>query len=257
MIVRCLFALFCLTCFAEANAQVILHPKQQQTKPVGVIYKKEHALYLQLHTRGFGAGLVFGDLKTYYKTDFKFFEFSKLKHIKESAAETGLRTNTIGRPYIFGKKNTFFTLKGGIGRKIYLSEKTKKKGVAIGYSYRIGPIIGLIKPYYLDLSSELTPSDINSEKYSEENKDRFLDAKYIEGYSGFWKGIEETDLTVGAHIGVASHFSWGAYEKYVRALEAGIQFDLFASKVPIMVNEDDNKRLFINLYLHLYFGKRK
>lgn len=252
--------LFLLTfLLAPLRAQVTLQPKQMETKSLGVVYDEEFAVNIYLHTRGYGFGAIFGTLKTYYKTSFYHVDFGMVKHPKEHRPDNQINQfNVLSRPYVFGKKNSFFTLRLGKGAKRYLSEKAKRRGVAVGYSYQLGPSLGMLKPYYLDLRSDggAIPPTIEVSKYSEENADRFLDPDFIDGYSGFWKGVGEMNFVFGGHIKGGAHFSWGAYDRYVKAIEVGVLLDFYFQKLDILVIED-NSPVFANLYLNLQFGKRK
>ena len=140
-----------------------------------------------------------------------------------------------------------------------MSEKAKRKGVAVGIIYEIGVTLGLVKPYYLDIIYRVDGQpygEVIATKYTEETKDIFLDPTNIQGYTGFFKGWGEISAIPGAQGKLAVHFAWGAYEKFVRALDVGVMVELYAKSVPIMVIED-NKPYFINLYLNLQLGKRK
>jgi hypothetical protein len=52
------------------------------------------------------------------------------------------------------------------------------------------------------------------------------------------------------------HLDWGAFDEFLRALEVGIQLDIYPKKLPIMVNSE-NRPYFMNLYVSLQLGKRK
>ncbi len=240
-----------------ASGQVTLQPKQMETTDVGVVYNKEFAVNVYLHTKGYGVGAIFGDIQTYYKTSFYHIDLGLVKHPKEHRPDQIPQGSILTRPYIYGKKNTFMVLRAGKGMKRYLSEKAKRKGVAMAYSFQVGPSIGMLKPYYLDLDNtqDGVPST-RSEKYSAENHDRFLNTSKIEGYSGFWRGLDEINFILGGHIKGGAHFAWGAYDKYVKAIEVGLLLDVYFQRVDIMVIED-NSPLFANLYINLQFGKRK
>ena len=256
---RVLYFLFVLLFGPPVVAQVTLQPKQMETRDVGVVYDEEFAVNLYLHTRGYGLGVILGKIKTYYKTSFYHVDFGMVKHPKEHRPDNQINQfNVLSRPYVFGKKNNFFALRVGKGAKRYLSEKAKRRGVAMGYSYQLGPSIGMLKPYFLDLRGDggNNPPIIESEKYTAENADRFLNPDFIDGYSGFWKGVGELDFIIGAHIKGGAHFAWGAYDRYVKALEVGLMLDIYLKKVDIMAIED-NSPVFANLYLNLQFGKRK
>ncbi|MEM8907273.1 MAG: hypothetical protein AAGD05_05450, partial [Bacteroidota bacterium] len=146
----------------------------------------------------------------------------------------------------------------------YFSEKAKEKGLAIGMSYVIGPSIGFLKPYYLDLFQLPNANGeqvITSEKYSDENADLFLNTGRIFGSSGFSKGLSEISILPGIHAKAGVHFDWGAFDEFVKAIEAGVMIDAYFQRVPLMVDNDEienaeNRPFFINLYLTLQLGKR-
>jgi hypothetical protein len=63
------------------------------------------------------------------------------------------------------------------------------------------------------------------------------------------------------HAKFAVHFDWGAFDEFAKAIEAGVMVDYYFSRVPIMVDSPlvdnaENKAVFINLYLNLQLGKR-
>lgn len=233
----------------------------------GIVYSKELTVNFKLHTNGYSFGVDIGTLQTYYLTRFYSIEIGELKHPKEFRQSFDFRsptTNRISRAFIFGKENTFIPLRVGFGEKRYLSEKAKRKGVAIGMSYAAGPSIGLLKPYYLDL---LRFNDtggepyVRSERFSEENAAVFLNTNNIYGSSGFAKGLNEISVAPGAHAKFAIHFDWGAFDEFAKALDAGVMVDFYFRRIPIMVDSPivenaENQSVFINLYLNLQLGKR-
>ena len=228
-----------------------------------ILYNEEQNFEIRLHTNGMSIGYNKGEIIKYYLTRTFHLDIGYLRHPKEfrqnlrSQAVLQSLTSTSG--YIFGKQNSLLTIRGGIGQIRYFGEKAKRKGVAVGVSYQGGPSIGILKPYYLDLKrfDEETGSGIrpSSEKYSEENASLFLDPNSIYSYSGFFKGLGEIKFIAGLQARGAVHFSWGSNDKYVKVLESGVMIDFYARKMPLLINEQ-NRSLFVNLYLSLQFGKR-
>lgn len=261
-----LFFLISIVGFSAAQPAVF-STDQVYTGEQGVIYNKEFSIDFKIHTNGFGLGVNVGTLKTYYLTRFFNIEIGELKHPREFRQNFDFQlpgSNRISRAFIFGKQNSFFVLRGGVGEKRYLSEKARRKGLAVGISYEGGPSLGIQKPYYLELLRFLDAGNdfvIRSERYSEENADRFLNINNIYGSSGFSKGLNEINIQPGIHTKVALHFDWGAFDEFVKAMEAGLMVDAYFSRVPIMVeseltNNAENQRLFLNLYVNFQFGKR-
>lgn len=234
----------------------------------GIVYNKEFTVDFKIHTSGFSFGVNIAQLKSFYKTSFINFELGEIHHPKEFRQSFDFQlpsTNRISRSFIYGKQNNFWILRGGIGEKRYFSEKAKRKGLAIGISYEGGPSMGLLKPYYLDVIrfTEQGTNDffVKSEKFSENNIDKFLDINSIYGSSGFSKGLGELSVIPGIHAKAAVHFDWGAFDEFVKAVEAGFMIDAYLKKVPIMVENPlvenvENRPIFINLYINLQLGKR-
>ncbi len=236
--------------------------------PKGLVYNQEFTVDMKIVTpRNFALGVNIGKLKTFYRTTFLNFEIGDIKHPRERRWTFDYQvpsTNRISRAFIFAKQNNFYVLRGGIGEKRYFSEKAKKKGLAIGMSWEIGPSLGILKPYYLELIRQIDGGpdfSIRAEKYSEANADVFLNINNIYGAASFSEGLDEISLIPGGQAKFALHFDWGAFDEFVKAMEAGIVIDAYPRKVPIVVESENfpefkNTPLFINLYLNLQLGKR-
>ncbi len=235
----------------------------------GIVYNREFAVDFKIHTQGLGVGVNLGRLITYYKTRYVNFSITEIKHPREYRQSFDFRVPAAGRvsrSFIYGKQNQLFTLHGGIGEKRYFSEKALNRGLAVGVSYSLGPALGLLKPYYLDLIRYQEPDFSNffvrSESYSESNADKFLDINSIYGASGVLKGLDELRIVPGGHAKFAVHLDWGAFDEFVKAVEAGVMLDVFFQQMPLMVEtpqteEMDNQMLFINFFVNLQLGKRR
>lgn len=260
--------LFCLLPILAFSQQRIEDGQNYYGDLKGTVYQKEFTVDFKLHTNGFAFGVNIGELKTYYTTRFINIELGEIKHPKEFRQSFDLQapsSSRISRSFIYGKQNSFWVLRGGIGEKRYFSEKAKRKGLAIGVSYEGGASLGLLKPYYLELIRFREPGSndffIRSERFTAENEDKFLDINSIYGSAGFSKGLGELSLRPGIHAKGAIHFDWGAFDEFVKAVEAGIMVDYFIKDVPIMVTSDkiqdtENRPIFINLFINLQLGKR-
>lgn len=258
---------FIVACFGSfwAAAQTF-QPKQYNTEEAGIVYDREFSVNFKLHTNGpsfpLALGANFGKLKTYYRSTYWFFEIGELRHQKEfrqSVNNFSIISSRSPRAFVFGKQNNFYVIRGGWGAKRYLTEKAGNRGVAVGYSYQFGPTLGLLKPYYLELFRRVDNINvIVSEKYSEQNADRFLDRNYIYGASPFTMGFGELGLRPGLHGQMSLHLDWGAFDEVVKAVEVGIMGDFFFTDVPIMVENENikNSPIFLNLFLTLQLGKR-
>lgn len=256
-----LFILFPL--FIEG--QNTFQPKQIDLDLRGVIYRKELAFDMRLHTNGFAFAVNMGNIRTYDKTNYLHFEVGYMKDRREKSQSKALSIGSFGQSnsFSFGKINHMFVLRGGWGHRRYLSEKAKRKGLAIGYTYQAGPAIAILKPYYLELQYKQDVdgkivTDIRNERYTAENANRFLNYEDIYGGGGFFKGFSELSFTPGIQGKGAVFFSLGAFDEYVKTIEAGIMAEIYVKKIAIMAETPNvsNKPYFINLYINLQLGKR-
>lgn len=241
-----------------AVSQFTLQPKQLDDEPKGIIYDNEWAVEFRLHTAGYGLGVTWGSIDAFDKTKFYNISLDFIRHPKEFRQNIRPSIyNPLNRPFVFGKQNSFFSLKAGIGNKVFLSEKAKRRGLAVGYSYQGGVSLGMLKPYYLEvINYDNIPADpIMDIKYSEATAERFLDINEIEGSSGFFKGLGETSIIPGLYGRASIVLAWGAYDEYLKSLDIGIMVEMYTREVPIMLLADNNP-YFINLYLNLQLGKR-
>ena len=146
-----------------------------------------------------------------------------------------------------------------MGFKKYYSEKAAKNGVAVGVLFAGGLTAAIMKPYYLEIGSPRGTEIAKSIKYTPETETLFLDKNKITGSDGLFTGLSESGIVPGAYGRVGLHLDWGAFDEFLRALEIGIQLDVFPKKLPIMVplnGVNENKPYFLNLYVSLQLGKR-
>lgn len=248
----------------KTQAQTTFQPKQIEFDWKGIVYRHENAFDFSLHTHGFMIGYNTGRILTYDKTRYYHFSLGYMRDPRERRQNKNIPLDGMtSKSFSYGKLNSLYVLRAGIGRKKYLSEKAKRKGIAIGYSYELGPAIAMLKPNYLYLlfteSQNGTPvDDLRAERYTDENADVFLDYSRIFGGAGFSRGWSELTFTPGIQARGGILFSLGAYDKYVKMLEVGVMADLFIKKIPILVETEavGNKPYFINLYLTLQLGSR-
>jgi len=249
-----------LLLWAELSAQIV------NAGGRGVIYEIERTIDLKLHTNGWAIGYSKANIVQFDRIKWQGIEIGEIKHPKQDRRSFDLlafgATGSSNRSYVYGKQNNLFTLKYHVGVKRYFSDKAERKGAAVGISYSGGPMLGIVKPYLLDVVSRQINDDgsISRElaplRYDGTNDDIFLDPNEIVGPSGFAKGWGELKIQPGLHAKAALHIDWGAFEKFVKGLELGLQVDFFFKKVPIMVLEN-NSQLYMNLFLSAHLGKRQ
>lgn len=249
--------------FLWGQAQKTIQPKGLEYEYKGIVYNTEQVYHFSLHTNGFKAGMDFGKLLTYYKTRYYHFSIGYLRHPLESSFNKNINFEGLGssRSFRFGKQNSFYQLRGGIGVKRYKSEKAKRRGIAVGWNYEVGPVIGVLRPVkniYL-IANDNSGIKSSVELSYEDDPETFLNYDALFGRSSSFDSWAQLKLRPGIQAQVAGHFSMGAFDQYVKALEVGIMVDYFGFKIPIMVENEahSNDALFLNLFVSLHFGSRK
>ncbi|MDQ6758069.1 MAG: hypothetical protein M3004_14190, partial [Bacteroidota bacterium] len=207
----------------------------------GVItYKKHTAFGAKLINNGYGGFIEIGRAKTVKKGMLYQLEISEYKSTKEEKENNFTNFST---PFSFGKQNFFYPVKLGVQQEILFGNKSNKNGVTITGNYGGGLSVGLLRPYYVQLSRSG-----NYIKYESADSAKFLDYTAISGGPGFSKGWSDLQIIPGAYVKTALRFDYGSYNEIVSALEVGIVGDFYSKKFPIMVH-DTQKQFFFTGYV--------
>lgn len=227
----------------------------------GVIYNKEQSVDLRINTNGFSIGLNTGKIKTFYKTNTLYIDLALHRDIKESRQNNKVifaPTNETSTAFVYGKINSFYSLKFGKGIKKYWSDKAAKKGVMVGYLLEGGLTLGILQPYYIKvatLNEDTGLPELKEIKYGNGDDDLFLDNIRIFGRAPIFKGLFESTFVPGLHFQGALHFDYGKYDEFIKALEVGLMANVFTQPIQLMINQP--KRPYsLNFFLSLQFGKR-
>jgi len=244
-----------------SNAQNI---SDADTVDMGILMRKERSWNIMLHTLGYGAGYRFGNNQTYYKNvmyDFDILEMRAPNQVKQSNQNF---PNT--RPYVYGKLNSLFILRAGIGRQLLLNRKPYWGGVEVRAFYYGGIDIGLAKPTYLYISYDslvngtLYQDHISLEKYDPEKHFPYPGTgtsplSEIYGRGPLLSGFEQIKPYPGLYLKGGFNFEFSSLNDRIRSLEAGVTLDIFPKPVPIMAFSKADY-YFITGYLSYHFGKR-
>lgn len=270
-IVKIFLLTACSLCAAGTHAQTVIRATDtavKAKKPAYVVKPKgpkpisrEMSGGLSINSGGgflFGAGNVFfrlgrvkpKDLKhadMFYNTRFWQIDLSEKKNPKEYKLTSMSGTSN---SYIYGKVNNLYALKLGRGYMRMLAGKPEPGCVSIHWLYAGGVSLGMLKPYYLKVSTD--PSAI---KYGEGTESDFLNQGLIEGSAGFGKGLSEMKFVPGFHLKSALHFDFAANKKSVIGMEVGVNAEYYTQEILLLANQPPNN-YFIDVYLAFQFGRR-
>jgi hypothetical protein len=178
-------------------------------------------------------------------------EFTSYKSPKEIRVINPMYADS--RSYIYGKLNSLFFLRGGIGFQHILNRKPYWGGIQLSALYYGGVSVGITKPVYLYIIyvRSLYDYEIREEKYNPE-------IHYVEniyGRGSFLAGITQLGFYPGVYLKGGLEFEFGTKNKRINSLEAGGIFDFSPIAVPIMAY-NPKQMFFITLYLGISLGKR-
>jgi len=235
----------------ERNERINQMMKEEEEG--ALVYNKQTAFGGKLITDGYGIFYEHGKYKTISTTNLWWIELGERRDPKEKKSVLGDGAGfQIGNPFIYGKINNFYYLKVGFGQQRLIGGKDVKNGVAVSAIYGGGLSLGLLKPYYLNISTPDTSATI---KYSD-SPALFLDPGAIIGGAGFTKGFSEMTVVPGLHARVALRFDYGHFNELLSAIETGVNAAFYTKDINMMYSEP-GKKFFFNAYVAIVFGKRK
>ncbi|GAB4031700.1 hypothetical protein [Spirosoma jeollabukense] len=184
-------------------------------------------------------------------------ELVNVKHPKELPSSL----NSYGSRFIEGKENYLLVLRPQYGREVRLFQRNGDEGIAVSGILAGGPSLGIIKPYYLEVSYGNFTRTVPA---SQVNGFTTPTGETVTGAGGFFQGIGESKLTVGLNVKAALSFELSAFRTNTTGIEIGFLAEAFPNKVVIIPNtdptgkrEDGNRSFFTSGYITLFFGSKK
>ncbi len=181
-------------------------------------------------------------------------EIVNVKHPKELRQVSQLSGNT----YILGKSNYLFSIRPQYGQEWTLFKKAPQQGVQINAILAGGPTIGIVKPYYVQVSrGGGRPGDNNPAVVPyNPNPPYSHNRANIIGAGPFLKGIGESEINIGANIKAALSFEFGTFKNDVTGFEAGFQLEAFSKKVEL-VPSAATRSIYPSAFIMLFYGYRR
>jgi len=215
-----------------------------------IFFRNEESLAFTLNSNGFGingryAKRINARRKTIYDLD-----LISIKHRKEVKISNYFYNN---KSFVFGKENSFFTLRGGYGKQVEMFRKVDKGGISIRRFYSAGPSIGFLKPIYYEVfhsgGGGISDLYLETEKFSTATHQQ-----YIYGKASFFKGLDEISVVPGIYGRFGFMFEYSRNDLALHALETGVAIDVFIKEIPILATEK-NEMFFFGLFVSYRFGK--
>jgi len=237
---------------------------EADTVDMGFLLRKEKSGNVMMHTLGYGFGMRFGTNKTYYKN--RMFEFDLLEMKAPNQVRRYNENFPNPRSYIYGKLNSLYILRAGIGRQHLLNRKPYWGGVEVRAFYYGGAEVGIAKPsylyiaYYSVIDNQIIVDRTSLERYDPEKHYPYIGQNPnclcdIYGRGPILSGFEKIKLYPGLYAKGGFNFEFSTQTDRIKSLEAGLAVDVFPKPVPVMAFQEANY-FFITGYLSFHFGKR-
>jgi hypothetical protein len=213
-----------------------------------VFFRNEKSFGISLNTDGLGFGYRGAKRINFRNKRLYEIDFGTLRHPKEYKISNPYTT---GGNYVFGKLNSAFYLRGGIGRQHELFKKADLGGIAIRYFFSVGPVLGIYKPIYYRVLYALTANEyvIKEQKFTP----AIALSTEIYGRASFTKGLDEIKVVPGLYAKGGFNFEYSKQDKVIHAIEAGLQVNAFPKEIPIMATTS-NKAVFFSFFVSYRFG---
>jgi hypothetical protein len=218
-----------------------------------LIFNRQNVFGIRLASDGYGISYEKGFFRTPSRTLLWEFELNEKHSPKEhhiSAQTDGFDFSSVV-PY---KLNNLYEFKVAIGQQILIGGKGNKNGVAVSALYAGGLTLGMLKPYYLDVTNAISGAS-NQQTYKQFAADSTI-GDQITGASGFLVGWDNLTVKPGINAKQAMRFDYGRLNQTVAAIEVGLTEEYFSGKMPIMYLVPA-KQFFFNAYVSILFGNRK
>ena len=161
-----------------------------------------------------------------------------------------------GRTYVEGKLNYLINLRPSYGKHYLLLNQAQEGGTSLSGRISTGPTLGLLKPYYVDLSYTDAGKTITTSVPMAEALNNTYNKSSINGEGSFFSGFSQSKLVPGWHVKTALEFKFETLKQNYLAVETGFILDFFSQPVEIL-NQTNPRSVYTTGYVTFFFGKSK
>jgi hypothetical protein len=222
-------------------------------------YRQQFGLGGKLNTNGWSGLMYYQKRMGWTQAQFYQLSFSEIKHekqVKQQGTNSAFPQLGNATPFVFGKINNLYTLQLGYGRERLLLPAVLEGSISVGFRLQAGLSLAMLKPYYVKLIyADNNTAYLQEERYTEENKDKFLKQGEILGSAKWSKGLGEITYVPGGYINGAITIEPPKSKTFIQTITLGGQFALYTKSLPIMADRKAYRDQ-ENFYVGLVLGKR-
>lgn len=228
---------------------VLLYAQGELNEQQKVFFRNERSFAVVLNSDGIGVSYRSAKRINFLNKRLLEIEAGTLKHPKEYKQSVLYNQ---GGSFVFGKLNSTFYIRAGLGHQHELFKKADLGGIAIRFFYSAGPVLAVYKPIFYKVLYPLSQIEyeVRVEKFDYSTAPLPQD---IFGKAAFTKGFDETKVVPGLFVKGGINFEHSKEDKIIHAIEVGAQINAFPRKIPIMATSANNS-IFFSLFVSYRFG---
>lgn len=171
-------------------------------------------------------------------------EIANVRHPQERRVQSP--TFFSSSTFYEGKEKYLISTRLMYGYDLLLFKKAEQKGVQINGVLTGGPTFGLISPYLL-----------RSEGGGLVTYSQYLNGSAIIGPAGYFSGIDQMEVAMGAHVRASLLFEFGTFKSKITGFEVGFLAEIFSREIELVPLGTKNYNFFPAAFVSILFGSRK
>ncbi len=220
-----------------------------------IVYKEMIYGGATLHSLGYGVHFTYGKNITAFKSRIYTIDLVTMKHPKEVRSYYPLSDDS--RSYVYGKLNYMLVIRPTIGARNVKFDKIRPSGVAVGYTWRLGPSFAFTRPVYLEIIRSDATAPYQTIAVEIEKYDPLVhDANVIYGRAGILRGVNETKVHPGVHAAFALNFEYDPRRDAIKGLEVGATVDFYPMGDVEIMAFAENLQTYLTFYVTFQLGAR-
>jgi hypothetical protein len=230
------------------SGTISLYSQGELNEQQKVFFRNEKSFAFLLNTDGWGLSYRAGKRIDFRNKNLLEIDFGVMKMPKEYRQSSQW---VQGSSFIFGKLNSTFYLRGGLGYQHEIFKKADLGGIAVRYFFSGGPVLAIYKPIYYRVLRPISSTEYEVLEIKFDNS--ISSPTDIYSKASFTKGFNETKVMPGLYGKFGFNFEYSKEDKVIHAIEVGAQLNAFPKEIPIMYGAN-NKMLFFSLFASYRFG---
>jgi hypothetical protein len=242
--------------------QNIPKPVISNNQTPNFIYKNEFSGQLMMTSRGVGINFRRAQNSTIERKRLFEFDWVYVNHPKELKIMARNNDYRPAKNYKYGKINSCFFLRAGVGFQNRLYRRGDRKSVEIRYNTNFGLSAAFLKPIYVylyptnnDNPTNPPPLVLHDPSLQGTIAQTAPGDRTIIGRATYFQGANKMKIVPGAYAKFSGMIEYGKNPQELKAIEIGVIADGFLRPLDIM-KFYNKEQIVVSLYVSIVFGKK-